>query len=116
MQNDEKKVKKSFLKGMKTELKKVIWPTGKQTAKSTAATIGFVLLISVILIVLNIFFKKIKKKWYDLILDRDSSDIDSSIVSGDLDDTLSGEEVDGLISGETSGDNDLENSGESAVQ
>ena len=48
MQNEEKKVNKSFAQNTKSELKKVIWPTGKQTMKSTAVTIGFVLLISVI--------------------------------------------------------------------
>ena len=56
MQNEEKKVNKSFAQNTKSELKKVIWPTGKQTMKSTAVTIGFVLLISVILVVLNIAF------------------------------------------------------------
>ena len=50
---EENKNKKSFHQGMKAELKKVIWPTGNQVVKSTFATIGFVLLISVILIVFN---------------------------------------------------------------
>jgi preprotein translocase subunit SecE len=52
----ENKVKKSFFQNMKAELKKVIWPTGKQTVKSTAATIAFVLLIAVTLIALNTVF------------------------------------------------------------
>lgn len=55
----ENKVKKSFSQNMKTELKKVIWPTGKQTVKSTAATIGFVLLIGFILIALDLVFNAV---------------------------------------------------------
>ena len=53
MQNEEKKNSKGFIANMKSELKKVVWPTGKQTAKSTAVTKGFVLLISVILIIIK---------------------------------------------------------------
>ena len=52
MQNEDKKVKGSFFQNMKAELKRVIWPTGKQTVKATFVTIAFVLLISAILIVL----------------------------------------------------------------
>ena len=57
MQNEEKKLNKGLAQTTtRNELKKVIWPTGKQTMKSTAVTIGFVFLISVILVVLNIAF------------------------------------------------------------
>lgn len=56
MPESENKAKKGFFKNMKAELKKVIWPTGKQTVKSTFATISFVLLISAILIILNYVF------------------------------------------------------------
>ena len=49
----EEKNKRHFFKDFKAELKKVIWPTGKQVVKSTFATISFVLLISVILVALN---------------------------------------------------------------
>ena len=64
----ENKPKRSFIKNMKAELKKVIWPSAKQTAKSTAATISFVLLISVILVVLNLAFNKIFDLWWNLII------------------------------------------------
>ena len=65
---EENKVKKSFRKNMKAELKKVIWPTGKQVVKSTFATISFVLLISVILIALNFAFGFLNEKWFEVIL------------------------------------------------
>lgn len=84
MQKEEKKVKKSFFQGMKQELKKVIWPTGKQTMKSTLVTIVFVLLISAVLIVLNLFFNFLSKKWVNFILGKEEEKIiESGDVSGD---------------------------------
>ena len=109
---DENKNQKSFRQGMKAELKKVIWPTGKQVVKSTFATISFVLLISVILIVLNAIFSFITSKWYDLIdgsnnpqTEQDmivSGDIISDILSGDV--MISGDELNTEI---TSGENNV---------
>jgi preprotein translocase SecE subunit len=68
MPETENKVKKSFFQNMRAELKKVIWPTGKQTVKSTAATIAFVLLIAAILIALNTIFDIANKYLLDLII------------------------------------------------
>lgn len=64
----ENKPKKSFIKNMKAELKKVVWPSAKQTAKSTVVTIAFVLLIAVILVVLNLGFDKLSELWWKLII------------------------------------------------
>lgn len=64
----ENKVKKGFFQSMNAELKKVIWPSAKQTAKSTGATIAFVLLIAVILIVLNLAFQGLDSLWWKLII------------------------------------------------
>lgn len=93
---EENKVKKSFHKNMKAELKKVIWPTGKQVVKSTFATICFVLLVSAILIVLNLAFDFLNKKWFDLVLPGEEQkqenivNISGDVISGDL---LSGDDV-----------------------
>jgi preprotein translocase SecE subunit len=51
---------------MAVELKKVIWPSPAQTAKSTSATIAFVLLIAAILIILNLCFETINSAWWSL--------------------------------------------------
>ncbi len=64
----ENKAKKGFFQSMKAELKKVIWPSFKQTAKSTGATITFVLLIAVILIVLNLAFQGLDTLWWNTII------------------------------------------------
>lgn len=52
----EEKVKKHFFKDMKKELKKVIWPTKKQTVKNTLAVIFIVLLVAVTVILLDELF------------------------------------------------------------
>ena len=56
MANKTKKEKKNFLKGMKSELKKVIWPTTKQLTNSTIAVIAVVLVVAIIVSGLNFIF------------------------------------------------------------
>ncbi len=56
-----KKQKGHFFKDMKAELKKVIWPTPKQTANNTLAVIGFTLAIALIVFVLDICFDAVNK-------------------------------------------------------
>lgn len=55
----DKKVKKHFLKDVKAELKKVIWPTPKQLFNNTLAVIVFVLIVGVIVFLLDFCFNKI---------------------------------------------------------
>ena len=97
-----KKVKKGFASNAKSELKKVIWPTGKQTVKGTAVTIGFVLLISVILIVLNFCFDFLCNNAYNAMLGIED-DKEIIVNSGDESDEVSGE-LSGEVSGEASGE------------
>lgn len=61
--NKEKKVKdqkekKHFLKDVKAELKRVIWPTTKQLFNNTAAVIIIVLVVGVIVFLLDVCFEK----------------------------------------------------------
>ena len=78
---EEKNVKK---KGMKAELKKVIWPTKKQTVKSTSVTITFVLIISLVLIFLNVVFSGLNKLWINAITPGGNDIIINSQVSGEI--------------------------------
>ncbi len=125
---EENKEKKSFMQGMKAELKKVIWPTRSQTAKSTAVTIAFVLLISVTLIILNLCFDFISESWYNLILGKNKVDNpkqnNTTLVSGDVsgelnsgEETTSGENmensVESITSGESNTSGESDGSGES---
>ena len=65
-ETENKPKKKGFFANMAVELKKVIWPSPAQTAKSTVATIAFVLLIAVILIVLDLLFRAVSGAWWSL--------------------------------------------------
>lgn len=56
-----KKQKGHFFKDMKAELKKVIWPTPKQTANNTLAVIGFTLAIALVVFLLDVCFDVINK-------------------------------------------------------
>ena len=65
--NKENKNKKSFLKGLKAELKKVIWPTPKQLFNNTVAVITIVLITAVIVFVLDLAFESLNKHGVDKI-------------------------------------------------
>ena len=56
------KQKRHFFKDMKAELKKVIWPTPKQTANNTLAVIAFTVAIAIIVFVLDLAFDFGNKK------------------------------------------------------
>ena len=90
---EDKNVKKS---GMRSELKKVIWPTAKQTTRSTFVTIAFVLIISAALIVLNLVFGELNRLWIDS-LPSNNTTIKSG-VSGETNNTVTP-----TLSGETQG-------------
>ena len=54
----EKKENKHFLKDVRAELKKVIWPTSKQLFNNTVAVIAIVLIVGIIVLVLDLCFEK----------------------------------------------------------
>ena len=98
---EENKVKKGFLKNMKAELKKVIWPTGKQVFNNTVATIAFVLMISLILVVLNFVFNFAKTQLDKRIFNIEDNSAVLTVTSGD---TTSGETVETTSGDATSGE------------
>ncbi len=81
---EENKIKRSSFQNLKAQLKKVIWPTGKQVVKNTFATIAFVLIISLALIIFNLVFEFLKTKlWYEPIFGP-AEQAQPAIVSGDV--------------------------------
>jgi len=56
MAENTKKEKKSFFKGLKAELKKVIWPTPKQLINNTIAVVVIVVITAAIVFVLDLVF------------------------------------------------------------
>jgi preprotein translocase subunit SecE len=63
MAKKEKDVKQktSYFKEMKTELKKVVWPTPKELVNNTVAVIVFVVIIAAIVFILDFCFDNINK-------------------------------------------------------
>ena len=59
---ENNKQKRHYFKDMKAELKKVIWPTAKQTANNTVAVVVFTLAIALIVFVLDLVFDFANKK------------------------------------------------------
>ena len=57
----EKKQKSSYFKEMKTELKKVVWPTPKELVNNTLAVIVFVICIAVIVFISDLAFDNLNK-------------------------------------------------------
>jgi len=57
----EKKQNSNYFKGMKAELKKVVWPTPKELFNNTVAVITFVLVIAIIVFVLDFCFDNLNK-------------------------------------------------------
>ena len=50
-----------FLRSCRGELKKITWPTPKQTAKNTGIVLATMAVIGVIVVLLDIFFAQIIK-------------------------------------------------------
>ena len=84
--NKENKNKKSFFKGFKAELKKVIWPTPKQLVNNTVAVITIVLITALIVFVLDLTFETINKNGVDKIKEViESTQEDNSNTSEETD-------------------------------
>ena len=55
------KDKRHFFKDVKAELKKVIWPTGKELFSNTAVVLAVVVVVSVLIFVLDLIFGELNK-------------------------------------------------------
>ena len=58
----ENKISK-FFRSTKSEFKKIVWPTGKETVKKTLIVIGFVVLFAVLIAALDLLFNVSLIKW-----------------------------------------------------
>ena len=116
--NKDNKNKKSFFKGLKAELKKVIWPTPKQLVNSTIAVITIVLITAIIVFALDLAFESLNKYGVDKIkqsiqtIESTTTD-DSNTTENEATDTenTSAEEnsTDAETTNETTGENQSSN-------
>lgn len=58
MPKNPKKEKKGFFKGMRTELKNVVWPTPKELGSKTLAVIAVVFIVMGLVFVFDLAFRK----------------------------------------------------------
>ena len=92
---DNKKERKHFLKDTKAELKKVIWPNGKQLVNNTAAVIAVVLIIGVIVFVLDVCFQKVNELGVEGIKSViQSQNVENTETTNEIDTDSSSEESD----------------------
>ena len=95
--NKENKNKKSFFKGLKAELKKVIWPTPKQLVNNTVAVITIVLITAIIVFVLDLAFESLNKYGIDKIkesiqtIESTNSEDSSNTTENTVNETTDGE-------------------------
>jgi preprotein translocase, SecE subunit, bacterial len=61
MADNTKKEKKHFFKGLKAELKKVIWPTPKQTANGTLGVVAVIIIVATVVFALDTGFSEISE-------------------------------------------------------
>lgn len=58
---------KGFVKGMKSELKKVIWPTKEQLIKNTTMVVVLVVLVSAVVLGIDLVLETVDKHLWDFI-------------------------------------------------
>lgn len=58
---------KGFLKDMRSELKKVVWPTGKQIVNNVLWVICLVAVIAIVVLLVDLVLKSADTKLWELI-------------------------------------------------
>ncbi len=115
MSKDTKKEKKrkregkGFFKDFKAELKKVVWPTPKQLAKTTSVVIGMILVTAAIVFCLDFVFDK----GYTFVFDKAQSTIKSIESKNNTNTTKSNENA---VENATEGAEEGENSTNTATE
>ena len=59
-----------FFKGVKSELKKVVWPTKDQLVKNTAMVIGLIVIFSVIVLGFDMILEFADGQLWNIITDK----------------------------------------------
>ena len=58
---------KGFFKDMKSELKKVVWPTKRQVINNTLLVVALVVVVSLVVLGIDLVLKTVDVKLWDLI-------------------------------------------------
>ena len=98
-EKDVKEKKTGYFKAMKSELKKVTWPTPKELVNNTVAVISFVIIIALIVFILDTCFNEANKgvtKLQEKVQSSFNTDVESSEEnsnSENSDENIEGEET-----------------------
>ena len=87
------KKKGHFFKDMKAELKKVVWPSAKQTTNNTVAVIAFTIAVALIVFILDLCFDAIHKNAIVPLQGKVTSSFNTSIDNTTTDENTSSGEV-----------------------
>lgn len=85
---NKEKNKNNFFKELKSELKKVTWPTLKKLVNNTSAVISIVLIVCVIVFVLDVCFENLNSLGIERL---------KKLVSSDTENVETTDEIDGAI-------------------
>ena len=108
---DSKKEKRHFLKDVKAELKKVIWPTPKQLLNNTLAVIASVIIVGVIVFLLDLCFEKINTFGIEKL-----KTVVQSSQNATLDDTTENSTVENLDADDNDTQENVEDSAETSSE
>ena len=114
--NKNSKDKKKFGKDFKAELKKVVWPTPKELAKSTLAVIAIVIVIVAIVFCLDFVFEAMNKYGIDKVKQAVTTEEENSTVEGEEESTESTETEETTEGEETESAEDAEETTESVEE
>lgn len=113
---DSKKEKRHFLKDVKAELKKVIWPTPKQLLNNTLAVIASVIIVGVIVFLLDLCFEKINTFGIEKLKKVVQSSQNEEAENATLDDTTENSTVENLDADDNDTQENVEDSAETSSE
>ena len=113
---DSKKEKRHFLKDVKAELKKVIWPTPKQLLNNTLAVIASVIIVGVIVFLLDLCFEKINTFGIEKLKTVVQSSQNEEAENATLDDTTENSTVENLDADDNDTQENVEDSAETSSE
>ena len=113
---DSKKEKRHFLKDVKAELKKVIWPTPKQLLNNTLAVIASVIIVGVIVFLLDLCFEKINTFGIEKLKTVVQSSQNEEAENATLDDTTENSTVENSNADDNNVQENVEDSAEASSE
>ena len=111
-ETDKENKSKNFGKELKSELKKVSWPTTKQLVNNTSAVVSIVLIVSVIVFVLDVCFESLS----DFGIGKLKSLVASEVTENGEENTADENNEENPVTNETEGEGETVEPTENSVE